>query len=137
MRYVGQGYELRVPWRKNAGLLQDFHAAHQRRFGYHHPAREVEAVTLRVRASLPQTGAHSSGLHPRDKATESKPQSASVYFGGKAVRSRILDRRSMAGKVKASGPLIITEYTATTAVPPGWNLSLHRSGALILETSRS
>jgi N-methylhydantoinase A len=135
MRYVGQGYELRVPWRKNAALIQDFHAAHQRRYGYHHAAREVEAVTLRVRASLPQQRNRPAELREKNQRSELAGGNLSVYFGGKAVRARILDRSSLAKKFKGIGPLIITEYTATTAVPPGWSVALHRSGALILESS--
>ena len=46
MRYSGQSFELNVPW---GG---DFHAAHQKMYGYHDAARAVELVTLRVRAKL-------------------------------------------------------------------------------------
>jgi N-methylhydantoinase A len=136
LRYVGQGYELRVPWRKNIHLIEDFHSAHQRRFGYHHPAREVEAVTLRLRASLPQLRERGSELHVRGGAGRSKPQVASVYFTGKAVRTSVLDRESLKREFRANGPVIVTEYTATTAVPSGWRVSLHLSGAMVLENKK-
>src|ERR1700691_3964501 len=48
VRYCGQGYELSIPLSKN--LLKDFEREHQRRYGYIHPYREVELVTLRLRA---------------------------------------------------------------------------------------
>ena len=51
VRYGGQGYELNIPWSR--GLLDDFHREHKRRYGYSHPQREVELVTLRLRARLP------------------------------------------------------------------------------------
>ncbi len=133
MRYVGQGYELGVPWRKNTALIEDFHAAHQRRYGYHHPGREVEAVTLRLRASLPQQANRPVELREKNQVTKSAARNASVFFGGRAVRTPILDRSSIARNFKVNGPLIITEYTATTAVPSGWSVALHRSEALILE----
>src|SRR5581483_11850399 len=50
VRYRGQGYELNVPFA--ARLLTSFHDEHKRRYGYNHPDREVELVTLRLRARL-------------------------------------------------------------------------------------
>src|ERR1700686_5141209 len=56
IRYRGQGYELNIPLTKN--LLADFEQEHKRRYGYTHPTREVELVTLRLRAILKSTAAH-------------------------------------------------------------------------------
>ena len=50
VRYQGQGYELNVPYTRN--LIRDFRSEHQRRYGYSYPAREVELVTLRLRATI-------------------------------------------------------------------------------------
>ncbi len=50
VRYQGQGYELNVPYTRN--LIRDFRNEHQRRYGYSYPAREVELVTLRLRATV-------------------------------------------------------------------------------------
>ena len=50
VRYRGQGYELNLPFTPT--LLKDFEAEHHRRYGYTHPNREIELVTLRLRALL-------------------------------------------------------------------------------------
>src|SRR6202035_2479801 len=50
IRYRGQGYELSLPFTRN--LLKEFEREHRRRYGYDHPTREVELVTLRLRASV-------------------------------------------------------------------------------------
>ena len=50
VRYRGQGYELNVPYTRN--VIRDFRSEHQRRYGYNYPAREVELVTLRLRATI-------------------------------------------------------------------------------------
>src|SRR5216683_1387565 len=50
LRYRGQGYELNVAATKN--VARRFHDEHQRRYGYHHSGREIELVTLRLRACL-------------------------------------------------------------------------------------
>ncbi len=50
LRYRGQGFELNVPFGKS--LLADFHRQHEFRYGYQHPERAVELVTLRLRAGI-------------------------------------------------------------------------------------
>ena len=51
LRYRGQGFELNIPW--STTVLEEFHHQHSFRYGYSHPERAVELVTLRVRASMP------------------------------------------------------------------------------------
>ncbi len=59
MRYRGQSYELTVPLAlpPSAANLEAavdaFHRAHAQRYGYAMPAEAVEAVTLRIRSSIP------------------------------------------------------------------------------------
>ena len=131
LRYQGQGYELRVPWRRSPELLNDFHLAHQRRFGYQHLGKKVELVTLRVRASLAQPEWEVGNLKvPRQQKT--RPNFANVFFGGRQLKTGVLERETLTSGFSAAGPLIVTEYTATTVVPPGWRLSLSRSGALLI-----
>src|SRR5579859_5247085 len=52
LRYRGQGYELNVAATNRAEVIGRFHEEHQRRYGYHHPVREIELVTVRLRARL-------------------------------------------------------------------------------------
>ena len=47
LRYLGQSYELNVPWPGTA-----FHREHKRVYGHSIPGREVEVVTIRVRAKV-------------------------------------------------------------------------------------
>src|SRR5215472_13012180 len=51
LRYRGQGYELNLPFGRD--LIPRFHAEHQRRYGYSSPEREIEIVTVRLRARVP------------------------------------------------------------------------------------
>lgn len=133
MRYQGQGYELSIPWRSSPYLLEDFHAAHQKRFGYHHASKTIEAVTLRVRAILPSAGPlqPSRASSPKTKA---QPVVTNMWCAGRRVAAKVLQRESLNKTFQAAGPLIITEYTATTVVPPGWKVAVAKSGSLILET---
>ncbi len=48
VRYVGQSYELNVPWPYGTR----FHGLHERTYGYARRDRETEVVTIRVRAKV-------------------------------------------------------------------------------------
>jgi N-methylhydantoinase A len=135
MRYQGQGYELRIPWRRSPTLLNDFHAAHQRRFGYQHAGKKVESVTVRVRATLPQ---RTSSISSSGKKLAGKPlrTRSEIYFGNQPSQCQVFARESLSVGFSATGPAVVTEYTATTVVPPEWKLSLHRSGALLIERQK-
>jgi N-methylhydantoinase A len=121
MRYRGQGYELNLPLTKN--LLKDFEQEHHRRYGYTHPAREVDLVTLRLRAVLKSAHAHGGAdafVRPgRAKLGRLSSPRSPVQFGGKNLPTKIYARDDLQPKRKYSGPAIITEYSATTVIPPG------------------
>jgi N-methylhydantoinase A len=155
VRYRGQGYELSIPLSKN--LLKEFGREHQRRYGYIHPYREVELVTLRLRAvvksprlrvitapeentdPLGTTGAktahvETAALGRPDRATLgsfSTPE-VRVLFGGKKLKTKIYSRDTLHPGKKYSGPAIITEYSATTVIPPGKRFHLDHPGNLII-----
>ncbi|HVH87626.1 MAG TPA: hydantoinase/oxoprolinase family protein [Terriglobales bacterium] len=131
MRYQGQGYELQVAWRRSPCVLDDFHAVHRQRFGYQHAGKKIEAVTFRVRGSLQQVKSAPNVVFPHLQA---ESRTTLVHFGGKPVNTRILQREALPMGFSATGPLVVSEYTATTIVPPGWMLSLDHSGSLLLES---
>ena len=141
LRYRGQGYELNVP--AGRGLLAQFHAEHQRRYGYSHPKREVEIVTVRLRARIPaepvRWNASSAGGDRRPRLSGGapaplRPEFAAVHFAGKPVRTRVVARESLPVGRRQRGPAIVTEYSATTVVPPGLFYQLDRAGNLVIDT---
>jgi N-methylhydantoinase A len=150
VRYRGQGYELNVPYTRN--LVRSFRNEHQRLYGYSYPTREVELVTLRLRSIIksrqasilktppPATGRVGTGAPAhsgRAKPGSEFPISAPVFFSGKKRRTTVLSRDTMSPGKKYSGPAVITEYSATTMVPPGMNFRRDRAGNLIVEIAAS
>jgi N-methylhydantoinase A len=135
-RYRGQGYELSIPFSRN--LIRDFHQAHAQRYGYSHPEREIELVTLRLRGIL-----HSPQSHLVDRAQERRTKSNAdtraaveqrpVFFNGKRLSTLICNREALTPGKKYPGPAIVTEYSATTAVPPGMSFSLDDASNLLIE----
>jgi N-methylhydantoinase A len=131
LRYRGQGYELNLPY--DAGVLQRFHAEHKRRYGYSSPEREVEIVTVRMRGRV-ASPEKLSRLKISEEQGNLKPAAAMVHFGGKRYKTQIVPRASiMAGK-RLRGPAIITEYSATTVVPPSLSFHKDQAGNLLIET---
>jgi N-methylhydantoinase A len=130
LRYRGQGYEINVAYSK--GTITEFAREHQRRYGYNYPGREVELVTLRLRASM-----KSSQLKPptraRAKVIKQQPERALVFFRGKKSSAAIYAREMLSIGKKYPGPAVVTEYSATTVVPPGMGFHLDLVGNLIIE----
>jgi N-methylhydantoinase A len=134
LRYRGQGYELNIPLTKN--LLPDFEHEHQRRYGHTHPNREIELVTLRLRAVMKSSKAHVGAdafVRPgRAKLGRLSQPRSLVLFDGKKLPTKIYDRSELTPGKRYPGPAIITEYSATTVIPPGKSFHLDPAANLIV-----
>src|SRR6202046_1170201 len=131
-RYRGQGYELNLAFTRN--LLADFEKEHARRYGYAHPDREVELVTLRLRATLPtvDVGTGTAARPSRAKLGSLSTPKAPVSFDGQKLATAIYSRDTLKPGRKYSAPAIITEYSATTVIPPGKRFHPDPAGNLIV-----
>ena len=143
VRYRGQGYELNLPFTRT--LLRDFEQEHKRRYGYAHPTRQVELVTLRLRATIKSSKLGISrkavtthvGTAALSRPGRAKPGSLSspkapVIFEGKKLSTIIYSREDLKPGKTYRGPAIITEYSATTIIPPGNRFRLDRSANMIV-----
>jgi N-methylhydantoinase A len=164
LRYRGQGYELNLPLTKN--LVRDFQQEHQRRYGYNHPNREIEIVTLRLRAVVraPKLEAKEDNVEMRTadvgtahvgtadvgtghvvtaapgrpgraKLGRLSPPEVPVLFDGKKLPTKLYSRDQLHPGRKYSGAAIVTEYSATTAIPPRKRFYLDRAGNLTISIS--
>jgi len=129
LRYRGQGYELNLPFGRD--LLARFHAEHNRRYGYSSPEREVEIVTVRLRGRVPSPQ-KLAAMKPEKAAGKLAESSAQVWFSGNSHKTPILPRESLRPGKSYRGPTIITEYSATTVVPPGYSFVLDKSGNVVI-----
>jgi len=143
-RYQGQGYELNIPYTSH--LVRDFRREHKRRYGYDYSNREVELVTLRLRSTIkspqanqnhgPATGHVGMGALARPggaKLGDEFLNRAPVFFSGKKQTATIVSRDTLPPGKKHSGPAVVTEYSATTVVPPRMTCWQERTGNLIIE----
>jgi N-methylhydantoinase A len=142
VRYQGQGYELNISYTRH--LIRDFRYEHQRRYGYNYPERDVELVTLRLRSTIKSSqaiaasskihvGPAGSGRPGRERLGRAPLDRAPVLFGGKKLAVAIYARDSLQPAKKYSGPAVVTEYSATTVMPPGRRFWLDKWGSLLIE----
>ena len=127
LRYQGQSYELTVPWPRS-GPAAAFHAEHEREYGYASPDKEVEIVTLRVRARL---AAPPPRMVVAKREGAGRRRQQRVYTGGRWRTAPAVPR----GGVPAAGlrgPALVVDYGATTLLPEGWTGRLDGAGNLIV-----
>ena len=128
LRYRGQSYELNVPWHAAA---QAFHREHARIYGYATPEREVEVVTIRLRARqrLPKPKL------ARGPYRKGSSEIRRVWVEGAWRKIPALPRAQVSPR-RAVGPALILDYGSTTLIPPGWWYRNDRSGNLIISQDR-
>jgi N-methylhydantoinase A len=129
VRYVGQNYELEVPWTGDlAGLRAGFHALHRRLYAY---ATEdpVECVNLRVRAGV----AAAEARLPEWPTTGTGQPFAEhqAYFPESGLTALPVYRRAdLPPDHPVKGPALIEDPWATSLIYPGQSGFLDRAGNL-------
>lgn len=124
LRYRGQSYELNVPW---PGAARVFHREHARIYGYATPEREIEVVTIRVRARQRVAKPKLT----REPFRKGRVETRRVWVEG-GWRNIPALPRAQVGSRPVAGPALILDYGSTTLVPPGWWYRNDRSGNLII-----
>ncbi|MGA7793770.1 MAG: hydantoinase/oxoprolinase family protein [Candidatus Acidiferrales bacterium] len=135
MRYSGQSYELNVPF--NGDFISAFHRAHEKRYGYFDRARACEVVNIRARFTGPTPKPALPKLKPGGpSAARALVSKSEALFHGLRKLTPIYDRAKLRAGNRIPGPAIVTEYSATTLIPPEWSGHVDRNGNLILEPHR-
>ncbi|MFT5394674.1 MAG: N-methylhydantoinase A [Gammaproteobacteria bacterium] len=131
-RYVGQGFEVAVPFELGATvaeIIAHFHIAHERQYGYALVERRVELVNVRLQAlgrlgAPVQTGA--ATISPAD------PVARDVYFADGWQRVPVFMREALAFGSTWQGPLVVEELSSTTLVLPGDDMEVDQFGNLVI-----
>jgi N-methylhydantoinase A len=132
LRYAGQGYELNVP--AGEEITEAFHATHKRRFGYADATKPIEVVNLRVQVTAKTEPVERSFRATRPGSGEQAVLKArSIFFEGEWIESNVYDRDLLHPGDSLSGPALITEYSATTVLPPGCIATVDGFGNLVIE----
>ena len=121
LRYVGQSYELNVPFETEFDTL--FHQLHKQRFGHSRPDFQIEIVHLRLRAvglnEQADIGKNPKFLEQDSQAT-GQPFTQKVVAFGQPLITNFYYRRDLLTNETISSPAIVFELSATTAIPPNF-----------------
>ncbi len=143
LRYVGQSYELIVPFAgKVAEAVTAFHAAHERRFGYNSPQERVQVVNVRLKARGITT--HPPARFSKERKNERGAEHTQATITPVAVQpvifatngptpqdTPIYQRETLPAGGTFTGPAIVTQYDTTTVLPPGWLARIDVIGNII------
>ncbi|MGI9480550.1 MAG: hydantoinase/oxoprolinase family protein [Hyphomicrobiaceae bacterium] len=144
MRYVGQNFELSVPIDDSTPttldreqLRDDFFVAHKTKYGHFDPDAAIEIVNVRVvaRQMRPPLERKAPGNLGREAAATSATPYP-VWFNADAPHETVLvDRTTLHGEAALDRPAVITQFDATTLLPPGYTLRVVPGGSLLIEVA--
>jgi N-methylhydantoinase A len=142
LRYHGQSFELSVtvpPGPLSATdldrLRAEFHAMHERSYGYAAPDDAIELVNVRLAAV---------GVTPKPRRAplpEGGPSAAKAVKGHRDVwfaetqgthKTTVLDRGQLLRGNVIEGPAIVEEHDASTLIHPGWVARVDEHANLVL-----
>ncbi len=132
MRYVGQGYELRVPVAQTAGgswnweqAWRSFHENHKTEYGHAFPGSPIEVTTVRVigKGMMPQLPG-SLTLRAGITAWDARLKQGETYFRVNGTMRKLCtefyDRAALPPGAIIPGPAVLFQKDSTTVIPPFW-----------------
>ena len=141
MRYVGQGYEVRVPFtmdelsqRHIADMQRVFEIEYRAFYGQLADGVPIEAVNWRILISGPQPQVVNVVFDSAQSASDSPVASRPVRFAPDQapVETPVFRRERLGASWSVDGPGIIEEAASTTVVAPGWSVAVAAGGCLLL-----
>jgi N-methylhydantoinase A len=143
LRYVGQGYELRVAFPEGEvteavvkQVLNAFTAAHEAEYGHAFPGSPVEIVNIRVTANGEAAKITPPSFPGGDSVEAATVRQGEAVFatpeGVRTMPTPFLDRFKLPLDTDVPGPAVILQTDTTTVVPPGWTARADAAGNLLL-----
>jgi len=133
MRYRGQSFELEIS--AESDPISRFHQSHRERYGHADEKKDVEIVSVRLRA----IGLTDKPQLQRQKAVRkfaAKPQrEALVWLNEKRRKVAVYDRAELQPGATINSPAIIVEYGSTTLIPTGWKARVDAWQNLLLDST--
>ena len=135
MRYEGQSYELISPFSNK--FEDDFHALHEKTYGYRNQGKPVEIVNIRLRArGVPvkpvEEPAVRAEKNPPDSARVGK---AEIVFEGQNLKAQVFQREALIAGNRLPGPAVVVEYSSTLLIPPFAEGTVDGFGNILLKIS--
>ncbi len=125
LRYLGQSYEISIPFKDNSPIESNFHSVHRKLYSYFHPNRPVEIVNIRIKA----VGTTEKVRFKKFPQQSPNPQKALfgeqvIIYGQKTFKAKLYKRSLLKTGNSLLGPALIVDDESTTLLPPGWRLTV-------------
>ena len=125
LRYCGQSYEINIPHAPRQEWLEAFHRTHRRLYSYAHLKRDVEIVTIRLKA----VGSGKKFRLKKFPLGETDTKKADIgrqpiYYRGACMETPVFDRAHLSPGFFLKGPALAADYESTTFCPPGFLLEV-------------
>ena len=142
MRYVGQNFELTVPIEdlgdrlpEAEALRNDFLMAHKTKYGHFDPDAAIEIVNVRVAAR--QLRPPVKRVSGSNQGQGTKPDAYGAHYvwfdAAESQQSHLIDRATLHEGMTLETPAVITQFDATTLLPPGYKMTVVSGGSLLIE----
>ena len=133
MRYIGQEYYVNVNLTEPFNLEEinkSFHETYEKQYGHSTPEGPCEFINLRLIAmgQIEKSGSIKSA----GEDSEILDSKREVIFNQKPHQTNVLNRQKIETNKKFKGPAIIQESTATTIIPPNYNIVKDDFGNIII-----
>ncbi len=133
MRYIGQEYYVNVNLTEPFDLEKinkKFHDTYKKQYGHSTPEGPCEFINLRLIAigQIEKSGS----IKSVDEDTEIVDSKREVIFNQKPHQTNVFNRQKIETNNKFNGPAIIEESTATTVIPPNYNIVKDDFGNIII-----
>jgi N-methylhydantoinase A len=142
IRYAGQEHAISINFNETEVLSADriteaFVTSYERLYGHSNPSGVLEVVNARVSASAKVAESSSGQIQEKAQISHIAKEISALffqqgYFSSQAHSVPVFNRSDLFFGASLSGPAIIIEPTATTVLPPDWELSVAFSGDLLL-----
>jgi len=137
MRYIGQEYYVNVDLAEPFNLEdinKNFHNTYEKQYGHSTPEGPCEFINLRLTAlgKIQKSGSIKSASE--DINIENTKRK--IIFNQKAYQTDVLSRQKIKTNNKFKGPAVIEESTATTVVPPNYNIVKDDFGNIIISKEK-
>ena len=143
LRYVGQGYELRVPIADGpvdeatlTRLFEDFETLHRGEYGHVFADSPIEIVNIRLTGvgRMPKIALDGAAGTGADAAADSVACTFRVDGALAAMDTPLHAREGIVAGAALEGPAIVVQTDSTTVVPPGARARADAGGNLIIAT---
>lgn len=142
VRYLGQAYEVSVPFpaetvsaQSFATLVADFHELHERTYAFAEWEERCEIRSQRLFLTKPvRSVAAGNGVagEPDTASAAPQPSGATVVFEGQELSCPVIRRDTLLPGASVPAPCVIVQEDATTFIPPAVTVTVAPSGDLLI-----